>query len=247
MGTQLFSSVYKSQKELRPHLLQANRHFGGLPYYHLPVNSSHPGNLRSPAALARFVLTCIAGLAIDLFTKVYAGNHLLLAPPIRLRNGRVEAISDEYSLIPGWIHFHFTVNQGAVFGIGQGQRWLFIIVSLGAIAFLTYLFAHSGRQRIYQVILGMLLAGVLGNMYDRFYFGYVRDMIYALPGKHWPEWFHNLLPMLPSEIFPWIFNFADMLLCTGVFLILMYSTFFGAARKPAVSDPGSVVPSNAQS
>ena len=30
--------------------------------------------------------------------------------------------------------------------------------------------------------LGMLLAGVLGNLYDRIAFGYVRDMIHALPG-----------------------------------------------------------------
>ena len=181
-------------------------------------------NLRSPAALARFFLTCAIGLMIDLSTKVLAARKLLLGPLFVRNDGRVEAPSDEYPFIRGWLHFHFTVNQGAVFGIGQGQRALFILVSIAAIGFLTYLFAASGRQRLYQVILGMLLAGVLGNMYDRIAFGHVRDMIYALPGWRWPQWFHHLLPMLPGEVFPWIFNVADTLLCTGVFLMIVYSS-----------------------
>jgi signal peptidase II len=188
----------------------------------------------------------VVGLVLDLSTKLYAVHHLLIGPITRLPSGRIDAPSDEYSFLPGWIHFHFTVNQGAVFGIGQGQRWLFIIVSLGAISFLTYLFAHSGRQRAYQIILGMLLAGVLGNMYDRFFLGYVRDMIYALPGKLWPEGIHRLLPMLPPEIFPWIFNVADMLLCSGVFLILVYSTFFSAAAKPAGNIPAGAKPADGE-
>jgi hypothetical protein len=30
--------------------------------------------------------------------------------------------------------------------------------------------------------------------------------------------------MLPGEVFPWIFNVADTLLCTGVFLMIVYSS-----------------------
>jgi lipoprotein signal peptidase len=203
-----------------------------------------PSNLRSPAALARFFLTCAIGLALDLSTKVYAAHKLLAGPLIQLPDGRLEAPSDEYAFIPGWLHFHFTVNQGAVFGIGQGQRALFIIVSLGAIGFLTYLFAASGRQRFYQVILGMLLAGVLGNMYDRIVFGHVRDMIYGLPGWKWPEWFHNLVPRLPAEVFPWIFNVADTLLCTGVFLMIVYSSFARPTKPTEESHPSLAVEDN---
>ena len=41
----------------------------------------------------------------------------------------------------------------------------------------------SGRAGggFYQLVLGVLLAGVLGNMYDRIAFGSVRDMIHAVP------------------------------------------------------------------
>jgi lipoprotein signal peptidase len=162
-------------------------------------------NFRSPAALARFFLITLVGLALDLWTKHYA--FLKLPHPGQHR----------HTFIPGWLDFSTTVNHGAVFGLGQGQRFLFLAVSVAAIVFLTYLFAHSGRQRFYQLILGMLLAGVLGNMYDRIRFGHVRDMIHALPGWKWPG--------SNTEVFPWIFNVADVLLCTGVALMLFYSLF----------------------
>jgi signal peptidase II len=166
-------------------------------------------NLRSPAALARFFITTIAGLGLDLWTKSLAVSHLKEGVPV--------------DCVPGWLQFEITTNHGAVFGIAQGQRWIFLMVSIGALIFLTYLFSTSGRRPFYQVILGLLLAGVLGNLYDRICFGYVRDMIHGLPGWRWPEWVHNSMPIIPADVFPWIFNVADMLLCTGVGLMLIYS------------------------
>src|SRR5690606_17589022 len=126
--------------------------------------------------------------------------------------------------IPGWLRFEYTENHGAVFGLGQGQRLLFLVVSVAAVGFLSYLFASSGRRRLMQVVLGMLLAGVLGNMYDRVSFGYVRDMIHALPGRAWPG--------TTTPIFPWIFNIADSLLCAGVAMMLLLN-FFEKSPQPA--------------
>jgi signal peptidase II len=142
--------------------------------------------------------------------------------------------------IPGWLHFELTMNRGAVFGIGQGQRWLFLFVSAAAIAFLTYLFALSQKKQwYYQLLLGILLAGVLGNMYDRIMYGYVRDMIHALPGKRWPP---ALVAHLPgaawksAEIFPWIFNVADSMLCVGVALMIVYSLLFSHKHGAPAAD-----------
>jgi signal peptidase II len=168
-------------------------------------------NLFSPAALACFVLTAGIGFGLDQWSKVAAFSKLADAI-IQEPGGQVVPIGDRTQpFIPGLIEFHVTANRGAVFGMGQGQRTLFVGVSLAAIVFIFYLFLSSGRQRIYQIILGMLLAGVLGNLYDRMKYGYVRDMIHALP--NWPH------------AFPWIFNVADSLLCTGVFLMIVYSLF----------------------
>ncbi|HSV13876.1 MAG TPA: signal peptidase II [Tepidisphaeraceae bacterium] len=164
----------------------------------------------TPAAIARFAVTTAAGLSLDLWSKAQAVVHLKNADP--------------FDFIPGWLQFEYTENHGAVFGVAQGQRWVFLVVSFLALVFLTYLFSASGRRAFYQIILGMLLAGVLGNMYDRIAFGYVRDMIHALP--MWPHFF------------PWIFNVADSLLCVGVGLMLVYSFFHSPPPSPSVPAEG---------
>jgi signal peptidase II len=182
-------------------------------------------NFRSPAALACFFLTAAIGLGLDLWTKKVAFDHLLISITTTA-DGIVIPRSHTHEFIPGWLHFHVTANQGAVFGKAQGFRWLFIVASIAAIGFLAYLFASSGRLRWYQLILGMLLAGVLGNLYDRIVFGYVRDMIYILPNRTWPG--------TERELFPWIFNIADSYLCVGVFLMILYMYL----HKPApVNEP----------
>src|SRR5258708_4833290 len=134
-------------------------------------------NFLSPVALACFLLTAVIGYSLDQWSKVVAFEKL---------SDGVQWINEHPTpqnhrsvvLIPGWLQFDVTANVGAVFGIGQGQRTLFVFVSIAAILFIFYLFATSGRQRFYQVVLGMLLAGVLGNLYDRLKYSFVPDMIH---------------------------------------------------------------------
>jgi signal peptidase II len=175
----------------------------------------------------------VLGLGADLLSKEIAFEHLNIrwfddaarVPQVR---------SDSYDAIPNYLTFQAHVNYGAVFGIGQGARVLFIVVSLLALGLLGYLFSRSGAQRVYQVLVGLLLAGVLGNLYDRAVYGYVRDMIYALPG--WQ--FSDLAGFLPArEIFPWIFNIADSLLCAGVFGMFVHSLF---ARDETAAAPADL-------
>src|SRR3954469_22460028 len=91
--------------------------------------SPPPTTFRSPAALLCFLGTAAVGLALDLWSKASAVEHL--------RFGRV------VRFIPGLLHFEYTENQGAVFGLGQGQKVLFVTVSVAAVLFLMYLFSAS--------------------------------------------------------------------------------------------------------
>jgi signal peptidase II len=172
--------------------------------FHWPMS-----NFRSPAAMSRFLIPAVAGLGIDLWTKSLSFARLAAQVSVD-EAGLAHVVSHPpIKFIPGWIEFEVTANQGAVFGIGQGQRGLFVLVAVLAVAFLLWLFATSGRQWFFQILLGAVAAGVLGNLYDRVVFGYVRDMIHALP--QWPH------------LFPWIFNVADSLLCVGISLMLLLS------------------------
>jgi signal peptidase II len=163
-----------------------------------------PSALRSPPSLFRFYATAAIFVSLDLWAKAAAFSHLSFP-------------GEPYRFIPGWLEFEAVENHGAVFGLGQGGRVIFIIVSIAAIIFLNYLFAQSQKRWVYQLLLGLLLAGVIGNLYDRIVFGYVRDLIHALP--RWPNFF------------PWVFNIADSCLCVGVSLMILYSLVTEHARK----------------
>jgi signal peptidase II len=104
------------------------------------------------------------------------------------------------------------VNHGALFGIrlgfGDQDAWLantvFAIVSFMAAAAIIYWSTRPAtfRDPFLSAALGLILAGTLGNLYDRLVFHGVRDFLYF----HWIEW-------------P-VFNVADCCLVCGAFLLL---------------------------
>lgn len=109
---------------------------------------------RSFSAHLVFWMTVVVLLAVDLWSKAWAFSDL----------GAREVMS----VIPGLLEFRRSLNDGAVFGTFTGQTGLFIVASLFALAFVLYLFLHSSaRQRVLHFSLGLILAGALGNLYDR--------------------------------------------------------------------------------
>ncbi|UCD29894.1 MAG: signal peptidase II [Planctomycetota bacterium] len=111
----------------------------------------------------------IVGLVLDLTTKNWAFNNI---DPV---NGKV--------IIQHLMSFHRSLNSGALFGLGKGWTPLFIIASLLALGFVLYLFIHSKQnQRSLHIGLALVLAGALGNLYDRAFV--VADVItYTTKGK----------------------------------------------------------------
>ena len=99
-------------------------------------------------------------------------------------------------------------NSGAAFSIGAGYTWIFTI-ALAVVACVIVWKAFSVRSRLWSVVLGALLGGVLGNLSDRvfrepgFPVGHVVDMI-SMP------W------MLPA-----IFNVADIFIVAGMISIAL--------------------------
>src|SRR5438552_2116244 len=93
--------------------------------------------LRSSSALLCFLLTVAIGLTLDQVTKVLAFDHL--SNGVEWIDGHAHARQKRtLQVVPGWLQFEVMANQGAVFGLGQGQRTLFIAVSVAAIGFIFY-------------------------------------------------------------------------------------------------------------
>jgi signal peptidase II len=107
------------------------------------------------------------------------------------------------------------VNHGALFGHGRTVfGWkgntVFALVSVAAaLAIICWcLRANTRRDRFLCLALGLILAGTLGNLYDRIVFGGVRDFLYWFYLVDWP-----------------VFNIADCCLVCGAGLLLVQAFF----------------------
>jgi signal peptidase II len=65
------------------------------------------------------------------------------------------------------------INSGAAFNILPGWNWLFIVVAL---AVSIYIINHRNYKE-YQLGMGLLLGGTLGNLIDRIFYTGVIDFI----------------------------------------------------------------------
>lgn len=108
----------------------------------------------STSAHLRFWLVGVIFLILDLWSKAWVFANL--------KGDEIRPI------IANTLDFRRSLNDGAVFGSFTGQTTLFVMASIIALGFVVYMFAFSGRwQRVMQVALGLILAGALGNLYDR--------------------------------------------------------------------------------
>lgn len=191
--------------------------------------------LRSRMAIARFLIVLGVLLAADLWVKHAAFEQVAGVPVSNERdeNGNLPPIPAHHPtvLIPKVLALQLTFNEGAVFGLGQGGRWVFVAFSLIATVVIVNLFAKSPANAWGQHILfGAILAGAFGNMYDRLTVGAVRDMLLAFPGVKLPfgwTWGGG-----SDGLYPWIFNVADVCLVGGLILgfIMMYRADRAAAK-----------------
>lgn len=193
---------------------------------------------RSPAAWLLLLLTFGLGLTLDLWSKAWSFEHV--APePVELSPGQLVADPDYRLpwhpgievLSPDLLDFHLVLNRGAVFGIGQHRRGAFVALTILAVVAGLAVFAYwtDRRARLSHFAIGLVLAGGVGNLYDRIVFGAVRDFLHMLPRRHLP--FELSWPGGSTELFPWVFNVADMLLLAGMGLLMIQA--FRADRAAA--------------
>lgn len=115
-----------------------------------------------------FVLIAAVGLAADLITKA-----VVFSWPGKL-TGHVDWVWE------GYFGLQTSLNEGALFGLGYGQVPLFAGISvLAAIGVPLWLFwGGAAHDWWLTVSLAGIMAGVLGNLYDRL----------GLSGEVWPAW-----------------------------------------------------------
>jgi signal peptidase II len=142
-----------------------------------------------------------------------------------------------YPLLGGWSTFKLVTsfNEGALWGVGQGLTWLFSLLSVVAVVAIGYwLIAMAGRSNWLTTSLCLVLAGTLGNLYDRLgMYGYLNPET----GQSYRAVRDFLLFTFGSYSWP-VFNFADVFLVTGTSMLVAYSFW---AERSLKQQPASTI------
>jgi signal peptidase II len=225
---------------------------------------------RDPASHLRLWPVAAVGLVVDLWSKYYVFHHF------DLKSGQSTEI------IPYVLDFQLMLNRGALFGLGKGWTWVFIGASILALAFVAFLFSQSSyRRKSLHIALALVLAGALGNLYDRAFV--ITDVVtydsahqedaegrqtivglvtekneHAIIVGDYPDGERmKIIPrrldphiyqqgvvrdflkirLGPLNIWPWIFNVADVLLVVGVCLLLW--NFWGDRKQEKSGEQSS--------
>jgi signal peptidase II len=155
-------------------------------------------------------ITMTLVVAADLATKAWIRSHMTLYQSI--------------SILGDFFRLTYTQNPGAAFGIhvGSHSRIVFLILSLGALVVLGYLYVVTPvRDRLRLCAVALVASGAVGNIIDRLRFprGVVDFLDVGLGSHRWP-----------------VFNVADMAVSTGAVLLLL--SFYLEERRES-GDGGS--------
>jgi signal peptidase II len=154
-----------------------------------------PEQRDSPRAAWPFLLLALVVIVLDQITKVAVLDRFELG--------------ERLTVIPGFFDLTLLFNRGAAFSFLAGhdgwQRWFFVLIALGASAFILHLLLRHRHQRMFSLALGLILGGAIGNVIDRLLYGQVVDFLLF----HQGGWY-----------FP-AFNIADSAITVGAVLLIL--------------------------
>lgn len=140
-------------------------------------------------------------IIIDRILKVLVTNNFVL----NVRN----------KIIDGFFYITNCHNEGAAFSLFSGNVLFLIFITL-IVLFLIYRTINKKNvNKIGILAYGLLLGGILGNLYDRIFYGYVIDYLDFVIFKF------NFA----------IFNLADAAIVIGAILLIVFEGSDNDGRK----------------
>jgi signal peptidase II len=158
-----------------------------------------PGGRPGFSGRAILVLGATAAIAValDQWVKWLSTEHLTEGEPVRI--------------LGGLIYLSLLRNSGAAFSMGSDHTWVFPVVTLVVIGWISYM-ATRLRSIPWAISLGLVLGGAFGNLADR---------LFRAPGPfrgHVVDMISLFAPY--AEKFA-VFNIADSCLTVGVVLAVI--------------------------
>ena len=114
------------------------------------------------------LLVAVLAYALDQLTKWWVETTMQLGESV--------------TVVPGLLRWHYILNPGAAFSIGEDHTWVFTVIQ-AVVAVVALIAIARARSLPWALALGGLAGGVLGNLTDRLFRppsfgqGHVVDMI----------------------------------------------------------------------
>lgn len=140
------------------------------------------------------ILIIAAGILVDRLTKFWAVTKL-------------KKIQD-IVVIKNFFDLDYVQNRGAAWGIFGGKTVvLSIITALILIGIIGYIIKCKPKSIFLRTALSLVIAGAVGNLFDRVYYKYVVDLF----SFHYKDIYY----------YP-VFNVADICVVIGTFMLAIY-------------------------
>ncbi len=136
---------------------------------------------------------------------ILAGSILLLLADLIMKYVIKTYLTKTITIIPNFFYLTYTENEGAAWGIFQGKTYLLIGISILCFIVLLREVITKQNSKITSISYMFILGGLVGNLFDRIFYGYVTDYLQFTFGNY---------------SFP-IFNLADIVIVVGIFLLLI--------------------------
>lgn len=149
--------------------------------------------MQDKGQLKLFLVAAASIIALDQLTKLWVRSNSALLPP-----------SGE-----SFLNLVYRENTGSIFGLLPGRVSFLIATTIAVLIIILLVRHYLLPTALSNVSLGLLFGGAIGNLIDRFRFGYVVDFIdlRLWNNFHWPA-----------------FNFADAAIVAGI-LLFIYSLY----------------------
>ena len=144
-----------------------------------------------------------------------------------------------------FVKFTFIENPGMAFGIDIGPKMFLTIFTIGAsVLILYYIFKHRRDGLLIRLSLAFILAGALGNLIDRTFYG----IIYGYA----PLFFGRVVDFVQVEFWDFtflgktyttwpIFNVADVSVTVGFLIILFFHKSIFKEQPAEVTGAGEII------
>jgi signal peptidase II len=162
--------------------------------------------------------------------RIYGLPLALIAAIISLDIATKQAVVSAFGageradFLGGFLRIALVYNEGGVFGIMQGHKNLFLIVSIVVLALmLLYYLYEKNKTMLFSISMACIVSGAVGNIIDR-----------LVPGRPGVV---DFISVGVDGVYRWpSFNVADSAIVAGAFLLILVFYLDEKKRKAAAQE-----------